>query len=421
MPPTVLLDVRTSTAHFPGIGRYTYELARHLPAAAPDWQFIFTLNPEQRTEGRFDIAALGEPANVQLRAVTPRVFSWQEQLALPRRLAPADLVHFPYYIRPYAVARPTVTTVYDIISHLYPAYLPSPWHRAIFELTTRLTLARSRHILTLSASAAADLQRVYGVAPQRITVTPAAVDPRFRPASPDEVAALRQRLGLPAAYVLCVGANKPHKNLSTLIQAWSHLKSTPHPPPSTPHPPTPNPHPPTSTPHPPTPNPQPLTPTPQPLTPTPHPLTPNPQLLLAGREDPRYTGIRQTIRDAGLADDVRVLGAVADADLPALYSGATLFVLPSLYEGFGLPVLEAMACGVAVACSNTSSLPEVVGDGGALLFDPTDASDMAAVIARALSEPGLLNHLRDQALRRARTFTWQRTAEQTLAAYERVL
>jgi alpha-1,3-rhamnosyl/mannosyltransferase len=393
MSPTVILDARTITAHFPGIGRYTYELARHLPAAAPDWQFIFAINPAQRIETRFDIPALAQPANARLRDVTPGVFSWQEQLALPRQLTPANLVHFPYYIRPYLVPRPTVTTVYDIISHLYPAYLPSPWHRAIFELTTRLTLARSRHILTLSVSAADDLRRVYGVDPRRITVTPAAADPRFQPVPPDEVAALRQRLNLPASYVLFVGSNKPHKNLPTLIQAWSHLKSTLHPPTSNLHPPTSNLQPPPS----------------------------NLQLLLAGREDPRYTGVRQAIVEAGLDGDVRVLGAVAETDLPALYSGATLCVLPSLYEGFGLPLLEAMACGTAVVCSKTSSLPEVVGKEAGLLFDPTDARDMAAVIARALTEPGLLDHLRSQAHQRAREFTWQRTAEQTIAAYERVL
>lgn len=375
MSPTVILDARTITAHFPGIGRYTYELARHLPAAAPDWQFIFAINPAQRTETRFDVPALAQPAHARLHEVTPGIFSWQEQLALPRQLTPANLVHFPYYIRPYLVPRPTLTTVYDIISHLYPAYLPSPWHRAIFEFTTRLTLARSRHILTLSVSAADDLQRVYGVDPRRITVTPAAADPRFRPIPPDDVAALRQRLNLSPTYVLFVGSNKPHKNLPTLIHAWSHLKST---------------------------------------------LQP-PTLLLAGREDPRYTGIRQAIMEAGLGEDVRVLGAVAETDLPALYSGAALFVLPSLYEGFGLPLLEAMACGTAVACSKTSSLPEVVGREAGLLFDPTDAHAMAAVIANALTEPGLLDHLRVQAVQRARAFTWQRTAEQTIAAYERVL
>ncbi len=383
MPPTVILDARTISDHFPGIGRYTYHLARHLPLVAPDWDFAFTINPRQMAETRYDMAALAEPGNARLHEVAPAVFSWQEQLGLPRQLRSANLVHFPYYIRPYVVSPPTVTTVYDIISHRYPAYLPSPWHRIIFELTTRLALARSRHVLTLSASAAADLQNVYGVDPQRITVTPAAADIHFQPASVADVAALRQRLNLPATYVLFVGSNKPHKNLPTLIQAWARLKSSPHL----------------------------LTPTSQPL----------PPLLLAGREDPRDTGIRQTIADAGLTEDVRVLGAVAEADLPALYSGAALFVLPSLYEGFGLPVLEAMACGAAVACSRTSSLPEVVGSEAALLFDPTSADDIAGVIARALTEPGLLDDLRAQAVLRARTFTWQRTAQQTIAAYERVL
>ena len=144
-------------------------------------------------------------------------------------------------------------------------------------------------------------------------------------------------------------------------------------------------------------------------------------LVLAGREDPRYAGVRAAIAQAGLQGDIMVLGAVSEDDLPILYSGAEVFILPSLYEGYGLPVMEALACGAAVACSRTSSLPEVVGADAGLLFDPTDSDEMAAVLQRVPSDEELAAALQQAGLRRAGQFTWRRTAELTLAGYEKNL
>lgn len=370
--PHVLFDLRVVSDHFPGIGRYAFELAQVLPEVAPGWRFTFLIQANQAANSRFDLASLARWPNVTLRPAAPAIFSWQGQLRL--RLPPADLAHFPYYIFPYLTRRRIVTTIYDIISHIYPAYLPSVMHRALFELTTRLALARSAHVLTLSHSAAHDLQRVYGVASRRISVTPAAADARFRPAAPAAVANLRQRLGLGERYVLFVGANKPHKNLRRLIEAWVRMQA-------------------------------------QGRLPV--------QLALAGREDPRYTGARQEIAQAGLQEEIKVLGAIGEADLPALYSGAELFVLPSLYEGYGLPLIEAMACGAAVVCSSASSLPEVAGNDPALLFDPERSEEIAAVMRRLLVDDGLRTAQRVRSLARARQFNWHATAMLTLAAYEK--
>lgn len=378
--PTIVLDLRTVQDHFPGIGRYTFHLAQALAETAPAWRFVMLTQPGALNT-RFDVTGLARWPNVRLHAVSPAIFSPQEQITLPRGLPRGDLVHFPYYIFPYLSRRRTIVTIYDIISRLYPAYLPSALHRALFEITTRLALARAAHVLTLSASAAADLQRVYGVAPGRITVTPAAADGRFRPAAADAIHALRQRLGLPPRYVLFLGANKPHKNLLRLVEAWAKFKA-------------------------------------QESAPS---AAAGVSLVLAGREDPRYAGVRAAIAQAGLQDDILVLGAVSEDDLPILYSGAEVFILPSLYEGYGLPVMEALACGAAVACSRTSSLPEVVGADAGLLFDPTDSDEMAAVLQRLLSDEALAAALQQAGLRRAGQFTWRRTAELTLAGYEKNL
>lgn len=377
-PPAIVLDLRTVQDHFPGIGRATFHLAQALAETAPTWRFTFLTQP-QAVNTRYDQAALARRPNVTLHPVPQGIFSWQEQITLPRALPPGDLIHFPYYIYPYFSRRPTVVTIYDIISHRYPAYLPSPVHRAIFEITTRLALARATHVLTLSAAAADDLQRVYGVPAAALTVTPAAADARFQPAASADIRALRQRLALPEHYVLCLGANKPHKNLRRLVEAWGKLKAQ------------------TAA------------------------SAAGFGLVLAGREDPRYVGIREEIARAGLQEDVTVLGAVSEADLPVLYSGADVFIFPSLYEGYGLPVMEAMACGVAVACSNTSSLPEVVGEDGGQLFDPSDSDAMAAVLQSLLTDHARRAALQQRGLARARQFTWQRTAELTLAAYEAVI
>jgi alpha-1,3-rhamnosyl/mannosyltransferase len=182
---------------------------------------------------------------------------------------------------------------------------------------------------------------------------------------------VRDSHGLPERYILYLGSNKPHKNLVRLVEAWAVLQ-------------------------------------PQPL-----------PLVVAGFWDARYPGPRQHAEELGI-EEVIWLGPVPEQDLPALYTGATLFVFPSLYEGFGLPVLEAMACGTPVACSDSSSLPEVAGD-AAILFDSTDVGDMAEAIGLLLGNPDLRQRLAKAGLQRAKRFSWQRTAKETLEVYRHVL
>jgi alpha-1,3-rhamnosyl/mannosyltransferase len=190
------------------------------------------------------------------------------------------------------------------------------------------------------------------------------------------VAAVRARYDLPERYLLYLGSNKPHKNLERLVEAWALLQ-------------------------------------PQPAA-----------LVIAGSWDSRYPEARQRAAAlsrspaplAGLERQLLWLGPVPEADLPALYSGALLFVFPSLYEGFGLPVLEAMACGTPVACSNTSSLPEVAGD-AALLANPLDTQELARAMRTALEDESLRQEMSEKGLKRAQGFSWLRTAQRTLETY----
>jgi glycosyltransferase involved in cell wall biosynthesis len=143
-------------------------------------------------------------------------------------------------------------------------------------------------------------------------------------------------------------------------------------------------------------------------------------LIIAGHQDPRYPQAQQFARQYGIENDIRFIGEVSDLEAAALYSGCELFVFPSLHEGFGLTPLEAMSCGAPVICSNTSSLPEVVGNAG-LLFDPNDVDDLANAIQLALNDDYLLSHLRENSLRQAARFSWKETARLTIEAYREVI
>ncbi len=363
-----ILDARTATAHFPGIGRYVANLARAMaPLLAPEERLILLRDPTRSSP--WDLSALaGERVRVVDVPLSP--FSLRQQWAVPRLLGRlgADLYHSPYYLMPYRPGVPTVLTVHDLIPLLFPRQSTFQ-ARLLFRWTTARALRAARHIVAVSEATRRDLTRHFHVPGDRVSVIPEAPDPAFYPRSPAEVEAVRRQYGLPDSFVLYVGSNKPHKNLTRLVEAWA--RSTEY-------------------------------------------GTRN-TLVIAGVWDPRYPQPRLLAERLGL-QTVRWLGPVPEADLPALYSAATLFVFPSLYEGFGLPVLEAMACGVPVVCSNTSSLPEVAGD-AALLADPTDTGALAAAIADLLGDRARREEMRERGLRQVARFSWERTATMTLGIY----
>jgi alpha-1,3-rhamnosyl/mannosyltransferase len=393
------IDARYIQDHFPGIGRYAFNLIRALAEVAPQDRFVVFYNPTLPNT-RYDVSTLAAYPNLELVHLAIPTFSLAEQHRLPQIIrhlysnpkskiqnpkSGVALFHSPYYIKPYfGLPCPSVVTIYDVISARYPEYLPSWRARLGFELTTRLALATSAHVLTLSEASRRDLVTLYRVRPDRVSATLLAADDRFRPQPAVAVAAVRHKYGLLPDYVLYLGINKPHKNLLTLVDAWNVVRG-------------------------------------------PWSVVSGQRsavsgqrsavsLVLAGREDPRYPEVRRRVKELGLEESVRFLGDVAEADLPALYTSATVFVFPSLYEGFGLPVLEAMACGAPVVCSNTSSLPEVAGD-AALQVPPTDVAAWVEAISRVLTDDALRRDLAARSLARAARFSWQQTARETLEVY----
>ena len=362
----VVLDARTATDHFPGIGRYVVSLAAALARVAPELDLALLYDP------RAPATRLALPDLPRLACpVSP--FAPQQQWAVPRRLAAtgAGVYHSPYYLMPYRSGLPAVLTVYDLIPLVCPEYY-RPVQRLIYRVAHGLALRSACSVIAISEATRRDLARYFRLDPARVTVTPLAADARFVPQPAPVVQAARQRYGLPERYVLFLASNKPHKNLAGLVASWPAVVRR----------------------------------------------HPGARLVVAGHWDERFPAARRLTEEFGLQDSVCFAGPIAEADLPAVYSGAAVFVFPSFYEGFGLPVLEAMACGAPVVCSNTSSLPEVAG-AAAHLVDPHDTVALAEAISTVLADEDAAAALRRRGLNQAAEFTWEATALATWAVYRR--
>lgn len=366
--PIFCLDARTVHPHFPGVGRYAANLAAALiQCLDPSEQLVVLRYPSQLNVWP---AAVGR---VRLVDVPLSPFSLRQQWAVPRLLRrhAVSMYHSPYYLMPYWPGVPTVVTLHDVIPLQYPRWFTLS-QRLVYGVATRLAARAARLVIAVSTATADDITRLLHIPAERVLVIPEAADPAFRVQSEATVDALRQRLRLASPYALYVGSNKPHKNLVRLVEAWERVRPT------------------------------------------------DVALVIAGAWDARFPEARQRVTMLNLGQSVRFIGPVAEADLPALYSGARLFVFPSECEGFGLPVIEAMACGVPVVCSTTPSLLEVAGD-ATLRFAPHDGEAMAAAIRTLLTDAELRADLSRRGVARAAQFSWEATARLTLAAYRRAL
>ncbi|MBN1570158.1 MAG: glycosyltransferase family 4 protein [Acidobacteria bacterium] len=365
----IAIDVRTISDHFPGIGRYTYSLVCLLARQIDRDELVLLANPAP-ANSRFNMQAAAAGSKVSIVHTAARPFSLREQVRLPFELKAlkSEVTHFPYSVFPFAAPHPIVVSIHDIIPLRLPQYF-SLRHRILYRVSLYLALRSAGSVICLSNATLSDLNSVFRADSSRIYVVPAGIGEPFHPCSDDEVERVRAQYGLSAPYILYAGSNKPHKNLVSLIDAYARLRKAP-------------------------------------------------LLALAGEEDPRYTEVRRRVEALGLTGRVRFLEAVSEQDLPGLYSGALIFIFPSLYEGFGFPPLEAMACGLPVACSDIPSLRETSG-GAALLFDPEKPDSIADAIERLLDDDRLRSDLRSRGLRRSAELSWDRAAQQTLEIYRR--
>lgn len=353
---TYIRGVIRALAEMDGQNRYTIFLAE--PAAAEEWRDGFV-----RQFPNFEVRLLSKP--------TPLV-RVPLALAFELRRRPVDVLHVQYTAPPFCPA-PVVATIHDLAFEHMPETFTRRGSMQL-KLTVRRTAQRAARIATVSEYSRQDLLRTYKLSPEKVAVTYNGIESHFTPQteSPDEASDIRRHFGISRDFLLAVGSLQPRKNLVRLIRAYAKLRAE-------------------------------------------HSGF-APQLVIVGRKLWLADEIFAEVRRQRWAEDVILTGYVADADLAQLYRTATAFVYPSLFEGFGLPPVEAMACGTPVVTSNVSSLPEVVGD-AALLIDPCDDQALAAALLQIVNDQPLRAKLREQGIIQAGKFTWRAAAEKTLQLY----
>lgn len=386
VPMTIYFDISAAVHRRAGLGRYAESLACALlpllsPAQAthspiePATQLAFFYNREAGIE---PLAGLEHvpTATVNLGYKPWRMLVWLGQLGRVgfNWLVPGvTLFHATEHLLLPLRGVPTVLTVHDLIFRRYPAH-HKRLNRWYLNATMPLFCRRADAIIAVSAQSKHDIIAAYGIPSEKITVIYEAADPRFRPQSPEAVAAVRARYNLPERYLVFVGTIEPRKNLGRVLAAFERL----------------------------------------------HAAGLTDALVIVGKRGWLYDDFFARLENSPTKQAVLFPGFVPDADLPAIYAGSQALAFPSEFEGFGLPVLEAMACGTPVVCSNTSSLPEVTGD-AALLIDPLDVDALTDGLRHMLLDPGLAADLRARGLIQAARFSWERTARETTAVYRRVL
>jgi glycosyltransferase involved in cell wall biosynthesis len=354
-----------------GISRVIYHLLAELGRESRGHRFdVFVPTPP--TNGHWGSVTFHASGH---KTVRPAIRIAWEQTILPRELNKLrpELLHGTAYALPVGWRGPGVVTIYDLSFLRFPRAFNTA-NRIYLAATTRAAARRARRVLTISEHARRDIVRLLSVPEERVEVTYPAAEESYRPRPAQEVEAFRVARGLPEAFVFALGTLEPRKNLVGLLHAYARL------------------------------NPQPK----------------RPPLYIAGGSGWRFGPIFDTVRQLNLVDDVHFLGFVPEDELPLWYNAARLFAFPSLYEGFGLPVLEAMACGTPVITSTAASLPEVGGK-AAVLVPPNDTDRIAHEMERVLDDSQLRTEMRAAGRIQASRFNWRSMTDKTVAAYARAL
>jgi glycosyltransferase involved in cell wall biosynthesis len=365
----VAIDARK--LHDFGIGTYIRNLLRHLARLDRETEFVLLCYEPDLGIG----AQLGPNFRTVLEPSAN--YSIREQIRVPYVLMRErpDVFHSPHYVLPPAVRCRSVVTIHDTIHLTFPQYLPNKLAYAYARASMWSAARRSHRILTVSEASKRDILHFFNVPHEKVVVVYNAIDERFwRDPEAESVARVRERFQLHQRFVLYVGNIKPHKNLVRLIEAFHAIRRDD---------------------------------------------LEDLKLLIIGDEISKWPMLRRAVHEYKLHKHVRFLGYLPDDTLAILYRLASVFVFPSLYEGFGLPPLEAMASGTPVVTSNVSSLPEVAGD-AAVLVDPYDTDSIVDGVRRVLTDPVLAAEMRRKGLVRAREFSWERSVAKTWNLYREI-
>ena len=368
--PRIGIDARLTYYRHGGIAQYTYNLIEQFATLDTENSYhILHQRKDQRNLAK-------SPNQKRITTYTPSHFRF-ERLTLALELLPLklNLLHSPDFIPPYGGGHKSVITIHDLTFLHYPQFL-TPDARRYYNNQIQSAVDRADHIMTDSESSRQDvLNMLNNVPPEKVTTVLLGLSDHFKPASDEEVTAFRQKYALEAGYILFVGTYEPRKNLKGLLHAYSDLRDQ---------------------------------------------MPDISRLVIAGQRGWLYDDIFALSKTLDLEKRIVWLEKLPYEDLPALYTTAGILCLPSFYEGFGFPALEAMGCGTPVIVSNRSSLPEIVGE-DALLINPDDISTITAALSRLLNDTQYAKNLARRGKLRASNFTWQETARQVLSIYEKVL
>lgn len=357
------IDARMFSDAFTGIGRYNYELTQRFFQLQPNIEWVLFLNEPEFS--KFDF-----PQNVKKVCVNASHYSLAEQTKFLSLLnkEKCDLVWFTHFNKPLLYSRPCVVTIHDTTLSFYPGKKMGQWWRKLaYKLVITNAVRSAIRIITVSKNTRDDVVKLFGISTKKITPVWNGLSADFHQCSEKEHEQVRKKFQLSEQFLLYTGVWREHKNLVRLLKAFDIVKKE----------------------------------------------NPAVQLVITGRRDPHYPEVLETVRNLELEDSVRFVGLVDFADLQKLYSAASAYVFPSLYEGFGLPPLEAMAAGTPAVVSDSSAIPEVCGN-AAEYFDPENVEEMAQKIALVLRNDNRKKELIEKGFARIKEFSWDRAAEETL-------
>lgn len=373
----VLFDGRFLSLSHAGIGRYSCELFKSICQLDKEFDLALLVVDGAPLDEDLLCAIKKRPGGVEIVRTTASHYSLKEQTVLLKQIKEAvpDLVHFPHFNHPVFYGGKFVVTIHDLTLGQY-AERRSIIKRQIYKHVINHAAIASQKIFTVSDYVKGEIVEEFHLKPDKVVTTYNAIDNRFEPSPKAIIEAALKKYRIDSPYILSVGQWRSHKNLPRLVEAFEIL--------------------------------------------TKQKNFSDVKLVFVGRDDPKYPELPDLIKEKNLTKSVRFTGFVPDDDLPAIYSGASVFCFPSLSEGFGLPGLEAQACGTPVAASDRTCMPEIYAD-GAVYFNPEDTRDISEKLMLVLSDTNVSKKISDNGLANAKRFTWEQTAKKTLEVYREIL
>lgn len=360
---TIGIDCRMYSSNFTGIGRYTFELVKNLQKLDQENTYILFFNDPEYEKFQ-------ETKNFKKRLVNAKHYSLKEQTKFLKALLKEklDLVHFPHFNVPILYRKPYIVTIHDLTLSFYPGKkLTKKHHRVGYHLTLENSLKTSKKIISVSENTKKDILTLHKISEEKIATIYNGLNPEFKEQTNQTIVKTTlEKYKIQKPFLLYTGVWRSHKNLTNLIRAFKKLREI---------------------------------------------YNLDIELVITGKEDPHYPEVKQQAFGLKLEQHVKFVGLVPEKDLVNLYSSAEIYCFPSLYEGFGLPPLEAMACKTPVAASNISSIPEICGKNNLVLFNPANVDDIAEKIYTLYTDKTLQEKLTTRGLEHIKQFSWQKMTE----------